>query len=141
MTTPAQPWTLLVVDDDDVDVLAVRRAVRALPQRPELAVARDGHEALERLRSGALRQPCVLLLDLNMPGLDGIATLDALRADPDLCSTVVFVLTTSRSPDDVAAAYARQVAGYFVKDERVPLREILAWICRYAEISELPGAA
>jgi CheY-like chemotaxis protein len=111
---------LLAVDDDGVDVLMIRRAVsRAGLQNPIAAVC-DGVEALDWLRSRTARSErladVVVLLDLNMPRMNGHEFLAELRRDPALNRLVVFVLTTSRDPKDVQRAYQMNVAGYFLKD-------------------------
>lgn len=120
--TPTQAQravTLLVVEDDEVDLMAIRRGFERHKLANEMVAARDGMEALQILRGGngrePLRRPYVILLDLNMPRMDGFEFLQALRRDPELQSSVVFVLTTSRSDEDRLKAYASQVAGFIVK--------------------------
>jgi CheY-like chemotaxis protein len=109
------PITVLVVDDDDVDVMAIQRAFRTHNLANPIVVAHDGMDALALLRSNAVVRPYVIVLDLNMPCVDGIEFLDQLRADPDHGSAVVFTLTTSANERDRLAAYKRNVAGYIVK--------------------------
>lgn len=121
ISPPRNAPHLLIVDDDSIAVLALRRAARKLSMPAEISVARDGIEALEILR-GALGAPdagrkMMVLLDINMPRMDGHEFLCALRADPDLAQTVVFVLSTSDTEEDIDRAYARNVAGYVVKSE------------------------
>ncbi len=119
--TPSQDVTFLVVDDDQVDRRAFVRAMRRQGVPGRVVVARDGHEALQRLRGNeeqgieAIERPFVVLLDLNMPRMGGLEFLERLRADPRLRRTIVFVLTTSDDPEDQAAAYDRNVAGYLLK--------------------------
>lgn len=112
---------ILLVDDNDVDVEAVQRAfVRSRIANP-IMVARDGIEALEILRGTngrtALARPLLMLLDLSMPRMNGVELLDALRTDPALRDTLVFVLTTSSSDEDKIATYHHNIAGYIVKSE------------------------
>lgn len=109
--------TLLLVEDDEVDALGVVRALRQQSIANPVVRAHDGVEALEMLRSNEVARPFVVLLDLQMPRMNGLEFLEALRTDPDLEDTVVFVLTTSRARDDISATYHHQVAGYFVKDD------------------------
>jgi CheY-like chemotaxis protein len=112
--------TLLIVDDDAADRLAITRAMRGVSSDYEVAVAHDGVEALELLKGTSgprLRGPVVVLLDLKMPRMDGFEFLDALRADPELTHIVVFVLSTSGAPTDIRAVYQRQAAGYLKKTE------------------------
>lgn len=107
---------ILLVEDDEVDVMNVRRAFKKSNVRNPLYVASDGVEALEKLRSGEIpKERRLILLDLNMPRMNGIEFLRELRRDPDLSSTTVVVLTTSKDEQDVFDAYNLNVAGYLVK--------------------------
>jgi CheY-like chemotaxis protein len=112
---------LLLVDDDEVDVQGLKRAfVRSKIGNP-ITVARDGIEALEVLRGQGgkppLPKPHLILLDLNMPRMNGLEFLEAIRADDDLKSAVVFMITTSKDEEDKARAYGHNVAGYIVKQD------------------------
>jgi CheY-like chemotaxis protein len=99
-------------------------------------VARDGKEALDVLQGTSadpLAPPFILLVDLDMPRMNGLELLDAIRADPKLDRTVAFMLSSSDAPDDIAAAYDRHVAGYLLKgasprDSR-PALEMLGDFC------------
>ena len=111
----------LLIEDDEVDAEAFKRALRRAGMPPPMHVATDGREALEFLRSklavDGLPERLVVLLDLNMVGMSGTQFLDEPRADPDLRHTVVFVLTTSKSDRDRERAYGRCVAGYVSKGD------------------------
>jgi CheY-like chemotaxis protein len=115
----AQPLHVLLVEDDDVDAEVVRRAFTELKISNPTTRVVDGYEALEVLRGTNDREriprPYVILLDLNMPRMNGLEFLRQLRSDPELRSSVVFVLTTSQDDRDIVAAYNLQVAGYFLK--------------------------
>lgn len=107
---------ILLVEDDEVDVMNVRRAFRKNNVANPIYVAADGIEALEKLRSGEVpKERRLILLDLNMPRMNGIEFLRELRRDPDLCTTTVVILTTSKHEQDVFDAYHLNVAGYLVK--------------------------
>ena len=110
---------ILLVDDDDVDREAVRRGFAKAEVPFTLIEARNGMEALRRLTGedgvGTVARPLLILLDLNMPRMSGLEFLEHLRARPALRDHVVFVLTTSNSEDDRAAAYRHNVAGYITK--------------------------
>lgn len=110
---------VLVIDDDDVDVMAIKRSFKKLKIANPIHVARNGLEGLEVLRgkadTAALERPYIILLDLNMPKMNGHEFLAELRADPELTDSVVFVLTTSAAEADRASAYHAHVAGYLVK--------------------------
>lgn len=139
----AIPITVLHVEDDDVDALAVERAFRNVTRAPSILRAKDGDEALEILRGAdptrRLTRPYVVLLDWNLPRMSGGEVLSRIRADRELRSSVVFVLTTSRSADDRRAAYDHNVAGYLVKSELGDeLTERLALIADYGCLVELP---
>ncbi len=108
---------ILLVDDDIVDIMAVKRAFRVNKIENQVHVAHDGIEALQMLRERPTRivQPYVILLDLNMPRMNGVEFLRELRADPEHNQSTVFVLTTSQAEADVVAVREQGVAGYIVK--------------------------
>lgn len=116
----SQPVELLVVDDDEVDVMAVERALRERQIANAIVVAEDGMEALEILRgehaSKSIGWPNIVLLDLNMPRMGGLEFLEEVRGDPKLSKLVIFVLTTSTDEQDIAAAYRQNIAGYITKN-------------------------
>ena len=110
---------ILLVEDDEVDVMAVRLALKELKIANPVFRAADGIDALEMLRgtNGKTRmpRPYVILLDLNMPRMGGLEFLDELRADPDLQRSVVFVMTTSTAEEDRFRAYNKNISGYVLK--------------------------
>jgi CheY-like chemotaxis protein len=111
--------TILSVDDDKVDLMAIRRSFKQLNITNPIVEARNGLEALARLRGEngypKVAHPRLVLLDLNMPRMGGIEFLRELRADPALSRTLVFVLTTSAAEEDKTNAYDMHVAGYLQK--------------------------
>jgi CheY-like chemotaxis protein len=113
------PVTILVVDDDKVDVMAVKRSLRELKIANPLIEANNGIEALDFLRGTngceKISRPVLVMLDLNMPRMGGIEFLEELRADPELRRTVVFVMTTSTADEDRIKAYNHNVSGYVLK--------------------------
>jgi CheY-like chemotaxis protein len=107
---------ILLVEDDEVDVMNVKRAFERNNVSNPLFVAGNGLDALDMLRSDRIpRERRLILLDLNMPKMNGIEFLQALRADPELASTPVVVLTTSNDDQDKIDAYNLNVAGYLLK--------------------------
>ena len=133
---------VLIVDDDEVAAMSIKRALsRAGVSRP-IRVARDGEEALQTLRSGDLTgcgATNLILLDLNMPVMNGFEFLHALRQDPRLCTSVVFVTSTSDSPLDIESAYRHQAAGYILKDTRNDtLAKSMEMLRYYLEVVHLP---
>ena len=119
MASAAPPLSLLVVDDDDVAAEAVVRGLRKHGVDWPVVIAQDGRDALQVLRGELpdrrIARPYLVLLDLNMPRMNGLEFLRELRSDPALRATVVFVLTTSGSESDRKLAYQESVAGYMVK--------------------------
>jgi CheY-like chemotaxis protein len=131
---------ILLVDDDEIDVMNVRRALTKGKIESPLFHAGDGLAALEMLRGGDIpRGRRLVLLDLNMPRMNGIEFLRELRADPQLRSTAVVVLTTSDAERDRREAYGFHVAGYLVKPIRAAaLVEQLETLHRYWTLMEMP---
>ena len=112
----AQRIHLLLVEDDDLDVMNVHRALAQASEVASITVARDGVEALAMLRSGQLvMERLVLVVDLRMPRMSGLDLLKALREDPRLKRIPTVVLTTSDDPHDRDQAFCLGAAGYFVK--------------------------
>lgn len=115
---------ILLVEDDDVDVEAMVRGFRAARIANNITVACDGVEALEMLRGEngrpQIERPYVVLLDLNLPRMNGIEFLEELRKDEELTDNVVFVLTTSTTEEDRCRSYRRHIAGYMVKSDAGP---------------------
>jgi CheY-like chemotaxis protein len=131
--------TLFIVDDDDIDAIALERALRKLRLLNTVRRARDGQEALDLLRAGEIPAPFIILLDLNMPRMNGLEFLQALRIDPMLTHAVVFVLTTSKSDEDLVAAYRNHVAGYVFKQHMDrDFLEVVGLVEHYWRLVELP---
>jgi CheY-like chemotaxis protein len=131
---------ILLVEDDQVDVMNVRRAFDKNRISNPLFVASDGLDALAMLRDGRIpRSRRIVLLDLNMPRMTGIEFLRELRKDPVLHLTPVVVLTTSNDERDKVEAYNLNVAGYLLKP--VTFRsfvELMAALNKYWALVELP---
>ncbi|MCB0085278.1 MAG: response regulator [Caldilineaceae bacterium] len=112
---------ILLVEDDDVDAEAVVRSFKKEQLEYPFTIVTNGLEALAFLRGEHERaakshvRPHIILLDLNMPRMNGIEFLQELRADEQLKDSIVFVLTTSNRDEDKLAAYNKQIAGYILK--------------------------
>ncbi|WP_066833221.1 response regulator [Rufibacter ruber] len=106
---------ILLVEDDEVDIMNVQRAFKKNNINNPLYIANNGLEALEMLRSDALPQTPIIILDINMPKMNGIEFLQELRKDPALNHISVFVMTTSNEDSDKFNAYNLNVAGYILK--------------------------
>ncbi|MBR9764416.1 MAG: response regulator [Rhodobacteraceae bacterium] len=114
-----RPLNVLLIDDDDGDALAVERAFKTARIANPIIRAHDGGDGLALLREEGRRgltSPFVILLDLNMPRMNGQEFLKELRADPELRRLTVFMLSTSRDQADIDGAYDKNVAGYIIKD-------------------------
>jgi CheY-like chemotaxis protein len=131
---------ILLVEDDQVDVMNVKRAFEKNRIANPLYVAGDGIEGLEKLRSGEVpRERRIILLDLNMPRMSGIEFLRELRSDPALQHTPVVVLTTSNDERDKISAYNFNVAGYLLKPVTfINFVEVMAALNKYWTLVELP---
>lgn len=137
--------TIFVVDDDDIDAMGIERALLKLKLHNTLVRAVDGIDALEYLRGengkNKIARPFIMLLDLNMPRMNGLELLEAMRGDPELSESVVIVLTTSASEKDMTEAYDNNVAGYIVKSElENSFLGVLELINFYCKIVRLPGS-
>jgi CheY-like chemotaxis protein len=131
---------ILLVEDDEVDVMNVRRAFAKNNIANPLFTAGDGIEALEKLRSGDIpKDRRIILLDLNMPRMNGIEFLRELRKDPELASATVVVLTTSNDERDKINAYNLNVAGYLLKPVTFSnFCEVMATLNKYWTLVEMP---
>ena len=116
--TPEQH--ILLVEDDDIDAMTVKRTLRELGAPNPLDRAIDGERALELLRDPAQARPGLILLDLNMPRMNGIEFVAEIKRDPLLRLIPVVVLTTSSEEGDRIAAFSNSVAGYMVKPVDYP---------------------
>lgn len=136
----AKPLNILLVEDDDVDVMNVARACeKARIPRPFLRAA-DGVEALVLLRASSTPPARrLVLLDLNLPRMNGIEFLRELRADEQLRRTPVVVLTTSNDEQDKTDAFEMNVAGYLLKPVTFgSFVDLMAAFDRYWTQAELP---
>jgi CheY-like chemotaxis protein len=135
---------LLLVEDDEVDVMNVRRAFKKNNITNPLYVANNGLEALAMLRGDADAQAVppqrrLILLDINMPKMNGIEFLRELRSDHDLRMIPVIVLTTSNEDRDKVEAYNLNVAGYILKPVTfASFVEAIATLNKYWTLSEIP---
>lgn len=137
------PIQILLTEDDEVDAEALARSFQRANISHQITIARDGLEALDILRGREgyprLPTPYLILLDINMPRMNGIEFLAALREDVGLRSSVVFVLTTSDSYEDKIAAYNYFVAGYILKHRAGDsFSELVAMLDQYTQLIEFP---
>lgn len=135
--------SFLIVDDDIVSIMSMKRMIKKMRYLNPVVVAGDGIEALRILRAAnepdGLQAPYIVVLDLNMPRMSGHAFMKEIRSDPQLADTIVFIMSTSDSPQDVQEAYRANVAGYILKDGQPnSFRDALELLGTYSEIVLLP---
>lgn len=136
MKSPTRP--ILLVEDDSVDVLTTRRALKEIEVTNPLVVCENGEEGLAWLH-GASEPPCLVLLDLNMPVMNGIEFLEHVKRDERLRRIPTVVLTTSEEQEDKLRSFDLGIAGYMAKS--VDYRhfvEVMRSIDLYWTISEQP---
>lgn len=140
MTAAGRINNIILVDDDAVDVMNVRRAFARGQISSNLFVAGDGIEALALLRGGTVPvERRLILLDINMPRMNGLEFLRALREDPALQPTPVVILTTSGDERDRFEAYRLNVAGYLLKPvTSAAFFELMTALDRYWSLVEMP---
>jgi CheY-like chemotaxis protein len=134
------PLNIMLVEDDQIDVLNVKRAFDKNHITNPLYVAGNGLEALKKLRSGEVPAGRrIVLLDLNMPKMNGIEFLRELRKDPALAPTPVVVLTTSNNDRDKIDAFNLNVAGYLVKPVTfAEFSDLMVTLNKYWTLVEMP---
>ncbi len=130
---------ILLVEDDQVDAMTVKRALKELHVTNPLVHEDNGEAALARLRDPEGQKPCIILLDLNMPVMSGIELLRVVKEDEQLKGIPVVVLTTSAEQEDKVSSFNLGVAGYMAKpvDYR-QFVEVMRSINTYWTISEMP---
>ncbi|HVY65213.1 MAG TPA: response regulator [Gammaproteobacteria bacterium] len=130
--------TILLVEDDEVDVKALHWAFDKLRIANPVVVARDGVEAMTLLPT--LPRPYLVITDINMPRMNGIELLRKIRTSDEYRDSIVFVLTTSNDEQDKIDAYNLNVAGYMLKsDMGTSFTRAIGLIENYWKIVELPG--
>jgi len=130
---------ILLVEDDQVDAMTVRRALKELRVANPLEHTENGEEALAYLRDLTKEHPCIILLDLNMPVMNGSEFLQAVKQDRDLRRIPVIVLTTSEEQRDKVQSFNLGVAGYMRKPvDYHQFVELMRSIDTYWTLSELP---
>lgn len=133
--------SFLLVEDDEVDIMNVKRAFEKNKITNPLHIARDGLAALELLKRkpNIDNFPNVILLDLRMPKMDGIEFLNNIRSDSELKKLIIIVLTTSDDDRDIVSAYNQNVAGYIVKPITFDkFMQAMATINLYWTLSKVP---
>jgi CheY-like chemotaxis protein len=131
---------ILLVEDDTVDVLTIKRSLQEIHVTNQVDVAENGEIALERLRNLRFERPCLILLDLNMPRMGGIELLRIIKSDDVFKCIPVIVLTTSGDEQDKIESFNLGVAGYMVKPvDYQKFVEVVKTINLYWTLSEMPN--
>ncbi|WP_417310916.1 response regulator [Devosia sp.] len=135
-----KPVNILLVEDDDVDAMGIERAIRKMRMANPLIRAVDGVEALELLKRAEINRPYIILLDLNLPRMGGLDLLKTIREDDSLKDAIVFVLTTSKTEEEICSAYRLNVAGYIVKSSlSQDFSQVLEFLDHYWRLVEVPS--
>jgi CheY-like chemotaxis protein len=131
--------SILLVEDDLVDMMSVKRALKELKVTNPLVHVENGVEALEYLKNPEHHPPAIILLDLNMPKMNGHEFLSIMKNDDALKRLPVIVLTTSQGELDKIQSFDLGVAGYMVKPvDYQQFVEVMRTIRLYWTLSELP---
>ena len=132
---------ILLLEDDTVDAMTVKRALKDLHILNPLVRVANGEEALVYLRDDSKEKPCVILLDLNMPKMNGIEFLNVAKADEKLKRIPAIVLTTSKDDQDRFRTFQLSIAGFVVKPvDYVKFVEAMRIVNLYWTLSELPNS-
>jgi len=136
--SPNKP--ILLVEDDLVDQMTVKRSLKEIKISNRLVIANNGEEALLYLNEDKYQKPVFILLDMNMPKMNGLEFLNVIKKDDELKNIPVIVLSTSKSDSDRIDSFNLGVAGYMAKpvDYR-KFVEVIRTIHMYWNLSELPG--
>lgn len=130
----------MLVEDDSVDAMTVKRALKDLKVTNQMVHQTNGEEAINYLRVEDNNKPCVILLDLNMPKMNGIEFLKLAKADAALRQIPVIVLTTSKDDRDKVESFKLSVAGYIVKPtDYKKFVDAMKTVDLYWSLSELPN--
>lgn len=130
---------ILLVEDDQIDQMTIRRALKDIHVSNRLEVASDGEEALAMLKDPGREHPGIILSDINMPRMNGIELLRHLKADDELKRIPVVVLTSSQEEKDRLQSFDLSVAGYMLKPvDYLQFVEVVRAIDLYWTLSELP---
>lgn len=128
---------IMLLEDDIIDVMTVKRAVKDINLTNEVLVAVNGEEGLQLLEEG--KRPCLILLDINMPKMNGIEFLRAIKTDERFNHIPVVVMTTSREDEDKIQSFRLGVAGYMIKPmSYIKFVELMKAINFYWTLSEMP---
>ena len=131
---------ILLLEDDEIDVVAIKRALKELNIKNPLVVCENGAKGLAWLRANLKDLPAVILTDIDMPIMNGLEFLDKIKQDPDLQKLPVVILSTFKEESDRAKAFKLGVAGYMIKPvDAGKYLSVMQTIAAYWQASELPS--
>ena len=139
------PLDILVVDDNEDDVLLLQESLREVPAVKLLHSARDGQEAMAYLRRegpyAAAPRPGLVLLDINMPKMNGFEVLNQMKGDPHLRAIPVVMLTTSNRDADIETAYSCGACSFVTKPVSFDRLKLMAghFVCYWTSVVRIPG--
>jgi CheY-like chemotaxis protein len=137
---PQDGGSILLVEDDEVDIMIIQRALKELKIDHEVVYCGDGEEALKYLRGCIKEPPCFILLDLNMPRMNGFEFLRVAKSDDSLKKIPIIVLTTSKARENITECFALGAAGYVVKPVSYEkFVEALRTLDSYWTLSRMPA--
>jgi CheY-like chemotaxis protein len=129
----------MLIEDDSVDTMTVKRAMRELHITNSMIHCLNGEDAIKYLNDPETEKPFVILLDLNMPKMNGIEFLKVVKTYPELKPIPVVVLTTSKERQDVLDSFELGAAGYMIKPvDYSKFTEVINTVMLYWRLSELP---
>ncbi|MCK4336414.1 MAG: response regulator [Candidatus Aminicenantes bacterium] len=135
--SPNKP--ILLVEDDLVDQMTVKRSLKELNVSNRLVIANNGEEALFYLNDEKYQKPAIILLDMNMPKMNGLEFLEIVKNDDELKKIPVIVLSTSKADSDRINSFNLGVAGYMIKPvDYKKFVDVIKTIHMYWKLSELP---
>lgn len=138
MTDDNRVVNILLVEDDEIDTKAFLRAFEAMKIANPIQMAKDGVEGWEKLQS--LPRPYLIIMDINMPRMNGIELLRKIRESEEFHDSIVFILTTSTDEQDKFDAYNLNVAGYMLKtDMGASFTRAISMVKNYWKVVEFPG--
>jgi CheY-like chemotaxis protein len=130
--------SILLLEDDIVDVMTIKRAIKQLNISNELIVKENGEEGLDYLKQ-CTNLPGLIFLDLNMPKMNGIEFLGAIKPSKEWAQIPIVVLTTSKNDDDKLATFSKGISGYMIKPvDYAQFKDMIETIKKYWNLSEHP---
>jgi len=131
---------IMIVEDDPVDLMSIKRAFAELKITNDLVTVNSGQKAIDIIHAAEIARPTLVLLDLRMPGIDGLEVLETLRRSNSYGTVPVIILTTSNEERDKVATFKLGISGYMVKPvDYKQFVEVVRAIDLYWTLSQQPG--